>query len=157
MTDSKLSYNPTLINPIEKYTEVQRSKIHGFGLFAKKLIQKGTIWWYARPQDVLIMTKDQFQILETSHTSKLIDNFIQTVLTYSYYERELDALIFCLDNSRFVNHSINANSVTKKENGFCVIARRDIQPGEEISEDYSKYTPCAWLVKYKKWYNYSCW
>lgn len=157
MTDAKLSYNPSSINPIEKYTEVRPSKIHGIGLFAKKLIQKGTIWWYARPQDVLIFTKNQFQILETSHNSKLIDNFIHTLLIYSYYEREYDALILCLDDSRYVNHSYDANSFSKEENGFCAIVQRDIQPGEEITEDYSKYTLCPWLKKYEKLYNLSCW
>jgi len=80
------------------------------------------------------------------------------LLTYSYYERDLDSLIFCLDNSRFVNHSFNANSgASKDENGFCAAALRDIQPGEEITEDYSKYTLCSWLKKYKEYFDPCCW
>lgn len=158
MVNTKIPYNLTLINPIDEYAEVNPSKIHGLGLFAKKLIQKGTIWWHARPQDVLIITKKQFLTLDNSHKSSLMKEYIQTLLTYSYYERNLDALIFCLDNSRFVNHSKNANSgASEDENGFCAVALRDIQLGEEITEDYSKYTLCSWLKKYKKYFDPSCW
>ena len=158
MINTDLIYNFTTINPIEEYTEVRPSKIHGMGLYAKKLIPKGTKWWHARPQDVLIITKEQFLNLDNSLKSSLMDNFMKILLTYSYYERELDALIFCLDNSKFVNHSTNANSgASEDENGFCAIAQRDIQPGEEITEDYSKYTLCSWLKKYKEHFDPSCW
>lgn len=158
MINTEIPYNLTAINPIDEYAEVLPSKIHGLGLFAKKLIQKGTIWWHARPQDVLIITKNQFLTLDNSHKSSLINDYIQILLTYSYYERNLDALIFCLDNSRFVNHSNNANSgASEDENGFCAVTLRNIQSGEEITEDYSKYTLCIWLKKYKKYFDPSCW
>jgi SET domain-containing protein len=158
MINTKIPYNITAINPIDEYAEVRSSKIHGLGLFAKKKILKDTKWWHARPQDVLIITKKQFLTLENSHKSSMMNDYIQILLTYSYYERNLDALIFCLDNSRFVNHSNNANSgASKDENGFCAVALRDIQPGEEITEDYSKYTLCIWLKKYKNYFDPSCW
>jgi SET domain-containing protein len=158
MVNNKIPYNLSSINPIDEYTEVHRSKIHGLGLFAKKLIPKGTIWWHARPQDILIITKNQFLTLENSLKTSSMNGYIDTILTYSYYERNLDALIFCLDNSRFVNHSENANSgASEDENGLCAMALRDIQPGEEITEDYSKYTLCSWLKKYKEYFDPSCW
>jgi SET domain-containing protein len=158
MTIFKIPYNLKSENPIDKYAEVQSSKIHGLGLFAKSFIPKGTIWWHARPQDVLIIKKEQFLILDSSHKSPTMENFIKTLLTYSYYERDLNALIFCLDDSRYVNHSFEANSgASKDENGFCAVAQKDIQPGEEITEDYSKYTLCNWLKKYKEYFNPCCW
>ena len=130
MPYSKIPYNLTSVNPIGEYTEVRPSKIHGLGLFAKEFIPKGTIWWHARPQDVLIITKAQFLTLDNSHQSSLMNNYLESLLTYSYYERELDALIFCMDNSRYVNHSFNANSgASEDENGFCSVAQRDIEPG----------------------------
>lgn len=80
------------------------------------------------------------------------------ILIYSYYEREFDALIFCLDNSRYVNHSINLNSgAPEDESAFCSVAQRDINVGEEITEDYSKYTICNWLKKYNRCFDPSCW
>lgn len=158
MKNIEIPYNFTAINPIDEYAKVRQSKIHGLGLFAKKLIPKGTKWWHARPKDVLILTKEQFLTLDASYKTSLMNDYIQTLLTYSYYERNLDALIFCLDNSRFVNHSANANSgASEDENGFCAIAQRDIQPGEEITEDYSKNTLCSWLKIYKEYFEPCCW
>lgn len=158
MTNIEIPYNKNTINPIDDYTEVKVSDIHGLGLFAKKYIAKGTIWWHARPQDVLIITKIQFLTLDSSYKTSITNNFMENLLTYSYYERDLDALIYCLDNSRYVNHSLNANSgASEDENGFCAVAIKDIHPGEEITEDYSKYTLCSWLKKYKKYFDPSCW
>lgn len=103
-SNNKIPYNNTPINPIKEYAEVKSSQIHGLGLFATKLIPKKTIFWHARPQDVLIMTKDQFFILDTSNKSPLMNNYIHCILTYSYYEKDTDTLVFCLDDSRYINH-----------------------------------------------------
>jgi SET domain-containing protein len=158
MPYKEIPYNKSSYNPIEEYAEVKTSDIHGLGLFAKRMIPKNTIWWHARPKDVLIVSKEQFLTLENSKKSTLIKNYIHSLLTYSYYERELDALIFCLDDSRYVNHSFTANSgAAKDETGFRAMALRDIQAGEEITEDYSKYTLCSWLQEYKEYFDPCCW
>jgi len=115
MNDIELLPNPRSNNPIDDYTEVKPSNIHGLGLFARKFIPKDTIWWNARPKDVLVITKDQFLNLDSSHKNSLIDDFIHNLLHYSYYDNNLDALIFSLDNSRFVNHSFSPNSGGSKD------------------------------------------
>ncbi|MHA2401048.1 MAG: SET domain-containing protein [Promethearchaeota archaeon] len=153
-----IPYNLTLNNPIKEYAEVKQSKIHGLGLFAKKLIPKKTIFWHARPQDILIMTREQFFTIDASHKSELVDEYIKFILIYSYYEKDTDTLILCLDDTKFINHSNNANSGTSmEEHGFCAIADKDIQPGEEITEDYSTYLPCPWLKKYNHIFELHCW
>ncbi|MFX1569105.1 MAG: SET domain-containing protein [Promethearchaeota archaeon] len=158
MKDTKIPFNPTPINPINEYSEVKQSDIHGLGLFAKKKIPKGTKFWYARPQDVLIISRDQFLILDSANTSTSMKDFMHYLLTYSFYERDQDALIFCLDNAKFVNHSFNPNSGASEDgNGFSSVALKDILPGEEITEDYSKYTLCSWLKKYKTYFDPCCW
>jgi SET domain-containing protein len=158
MKKNDIPFNLTNNNPISAYTEVKKSKIHGLGLFAKKKIPKGRIWWHARPQDVLIIYENQFLSLDNSLKSPSMESFMNSLLTYSYYERDLNALVFCLDNSRYVNHSFEANSgASEDENGFCALALRDIVPGEEITEDYSKYTLCNWLKKYKEYFDPCCW
>jgi len=143
MTDIILPYNPTSINPIEEFTIVGQSKIHGLGLLAKKFIPKGTVWWYAREEDVMIITKEQFLTIDSSIKSPQMEEFMTILLIYSYYERDINALVFCLDNSKYVNHSFNPNSgISEDASTFCSVALRDIQIGEEITEDYSKYTIC---------------
>ncbi len=158
MVEYHIPYNFHKDNPIQKYAEVKPSQIHGLGLFAKILIPKRTIWWHARPQDVLIISKKQFLTLDSSKKSKVIVKFMNSLLTYSYYERDLDALILSLDNSRYVNHSFDANSGASEDgNGFCAVAQQDIPAGVEITEDYSKYTLCSWLKKYKEYFDPCCW
>ena len=158
MTAEVIPYNPSSINPIEEYAVVRPSKIHGFGLFAKKLIPKGTVWWHAREQDVMIITKDQFIMFDSSAKSPQIENFMTILLNYSYCERDIEALIFILDNNRYVNHSFKPNSgLTEDGTGLRSVAQRDIQIGEEITEDYSKYTIFNWLKKYNSFFDPSCW
>ncbi|MEJ2251408.1 MAG: SET domain-containing protein [Candidatus Lokiarchaeota archaeon] len=158
MSRDKIPFNRNPKNPIKDFGEVKQSKIHGLGLFAKNKIPCGTVWWHARPKDVIIITKEQFLNLDRSYKSQAIHNYINILLTYSYYERNLDSLVFCVDDSRYVNHSFDANSgASEDENGFCAVALRDIQPGEEITEDYSKYTLCSWLRKYKEYFDPCCW
>ncbi len=158
MTDIVIRYNRSSINPIEEYAVVRPSKIHGLGLFAKKLIPKGTVWWHAREQDVMIITKEQFIMFDSSIKSPQIENFMTILLNYSYCERDIDALIFILDNNRYVNHSFNPNSgQPEDEPGICSVALRDIQIGEEITEDYSKYTIFNWLKKYNSFFDPSGW
>ncbi|MFW9882554.1 MAG: SET domain-containing protein [Candidatus Thorarchaeota archaeon] len=152
-----IPYNFTSKNPIEEYVEVRKSKIHGLGLFAKKLIPKGTVWWHARPQDVLIITKSQFLTLDKPPKTPLITSYIEILLTYAYYDEIFDILVFCLDYSKYVNHSDNPNSGTIEEHTLNAISRKNIHPGEEITEDYSTYTFCNWLEKYKEFFDPSCW
>jgi SET domain-containing protein len=152
-----IPYNHNPKNPIEEFAEVKKSEIHGLGLFATKIIPKGTVWWHARAQDVLIVTKQQFKVLDSSNKTALVDNYISALLTYSYYDMELDALVFCLDDAKFVNHSYAPNTGSIEENSVNSITNRDIQPGEEITEDYTTYIKCAWLEKYKKYFDPTCW
>jgi SET domain-containing protein len=155
--NNNIPYNNSPHNPIEEFTEVKTSKIHGIGLFAKKLIPKGKMWWHARPEDVLILTKKQFLTLDNSLKTSSVDKFIEGLLTYAYYDEVLDALVFCLDNSRFVNHSLNPNSGTVDEHSLNAIASRDIQPGEEITENYLYYVSCDWLQGYREFFDPTCW
>jgi len=60
MKGFKIPYNPKPVNPIDEYTEVK-------------------IWWHARPQDVLIISKDQFLILDNSHYKFFFKNSIISV------------------------------------------------------------------------------
>ena len=81
MNNIGILYNPKPINPIDEYTNLKPSKIHGLGLFAKKFIPKGTIWWFARPQDVLIIFKEQFITLTSSHKNNSLKDFMHNLLT----------------------------------------------------------------------------
>lgn len=137
-------------NPVDEYTEVRLSPIEGFGLFAKKLIPEGFAWFHARQKDVIVITRDQYSVFENSfkppliYQPRLINQFSRCLLTYSFYHPTLDALIFCLDNARYVNYSESPNSALNLP-GIRSVALRNIHPGEEITENYSLYPKARWV------------
>lgn len=96
----------------------------GFGVFATQLIPKGTITWALDELD---------QTLEPEAVQTLDEDRKKLVLKYSYRNQD-GKYILCWDNGRYVNHSFHANCIgTAYE---IEIAVRDIQPGEQLTDDY---------------------
>ena len=132
-------------NPLNTLTETRPSPVHGLGIFAKTDIPEGTVWWRARPCDVLLIEQDQFDTFRTSHHSPVSRALLEALYTYSYYSAEDDALILILDHARYTNHSFQPNSTVVDEPGVIgSITLRDIQAGEELVEDYSLFDQCPW-------------
>lgn len=135
-----------IVNLITELTEVKPSPIKDLGLFAKRFIPQGTIWWSATPCNVLLIDREKYLTLKKSIESPSTKSFEQTILVYSYYVLCYDSLVFCLDNMRYVNHSYNPNSGdTPDFYPFASMALRDIYPGEEILEDYTTFDQCPWI------------
>jgi uncharacterized protein len=96
----------------------------GYGVVATKFIPKGTITWVLDKLD-RIFTGDQVQQM---------DPLYQEVLDKYTYRNPQGNYVLCWDNARFVNHSSNSNCITTAYD--FEIAIRDIQPGEELTDDY---------------------
>jgi hypothetical protein len=96
----------------------------GYGVFATKLIPKGTITW---------VLDDLDQILEPSRVESLDPLRKQDVLKYSFRNQD-GQYILCWDKARFVNHSFHANCVGTAYD--LELAARDIYPGEQLTDDY---------------------
>lgn len=123
--------------------EVRPSTIHGLGLFARKHLPKGTIWLAGTAEQKLVITRPQYEILTQSEQTPDISVFITIIHQYAIYDATLDVLILFLNDSRYVNHATNPNSYTPPGAYHCE-ALRDIEPGEEILEDYNTYDHCPW-------------
>jgi len=96
----------------------------GYGLFATRLIPKGTITWAADSLD---------QIVSPARLGELPDLLRSHACKYSYLNGRGDRIL-CWDHGRFVNHSCAAACLSP---GFDFeIAVRDIAPGAEITDDY---------------------
>jgi hypothetical protein len=101
----------------------------GYGLFATRLIPKGTITWAGDSLDRVISPAsiDALPALLKAQTHK-----------YSYLNGRGDRIL-CWDHGRFVNHSCAAACLSP---GFDFeIAVRDIAAGEEITDDYGTLNP----------------
>ncbi|MAY83098.1 MAG: SET domain-containing protein-lysine N-methyltransferase [Flavobacteriales bacterium] len=96
----------------------------GYGVVAKQFIPAGTITW------VLDKLDREFSPLEFQQ----MDPIYQEILDTYTFRNNNGNLILCWDNGRYVNHSFNSNCLTTAYD--FEIAIRDIQPGEQLTDDY---------------------
>ncbi len=107
-------------------TFLEKSPINGVGCIAGEFIPKGTIIWkFQENFDVRI---DDLQFKELP---KIAQEF---VLHFAYYSKKEGGYIVCLDNAKYTNHSLDPNMKTIDKE--TCIAVKDINDGEEITEDY---------------------
>lgn len=110
---------------IHPHTEVRFiSNEVGYGVVATKFIPAGTITW------VLDKLDREFSPLDFQNMEPLYQEILDT---YTYRNNNGN-LVLCWDHGRFVNHSFNSNCLTTAYD--FEIAIRDIQPGEQLTDDY---------------------
>ncbi len=100
------------------------SKEVGYGIVATAFIPAGTITW------VLDKFDREFTPIEYSQMSPVY----QSILTTYAFRNNKGNYMLCWDNERFINHSFKSNCLTTAYD--FEIAIRDIQPGEELTDDY---------------------
>lgn len=107
-------------------TYLDKSRIHGIGVFAGEDIRKGRrLWVFAEGFDHCYTPK-QFAKLP-----KQARDFLK-----SYGYRVDGEVLFTVDNDRHINHSDAPN--TYLHDGYA-IARVDIRKGTEITNDYREF------------------
>lgn len=108
----------------------------GFGVFATDFIPQGTI----------VYVQDELEIvLPADHPLLTADIYKPILDKYSTIEKDGSHLL-SWDIARYVNHSCQSNALSTGY-GFEV-AIRNIQPGEEITDDYGQFNlpydmPCS--------------
>jgi len=96
----------------------------GYGVVATEFIPAGTITW------VLDKLDKEFTHKEVN----LFEDFYKDIIDTYSFRNSKGNFILCWDNGRFVNHSFNSNCLTTAYD--FEIAIRDIQPGEQLTDDY---------------------
>jgi uncharacterized protein len=110
---------------IHPHTELRFiSEAMGQGVFATRLIPKGTITW----------VRDDFdQAFTVAAVERMTSEYQRILEKYSFVDAK-GMVVLCWDHSRFFNHSCRANCLSA---GYDFeLAVRDIQPGEELTDDY---------------------
>ncbi len=100
------------------------SKEIGYGVVAKEFIPAGTITW------VLDELDREFTPAQFKKMNPLYQNILDTYC----YRNNKGNLVLCWDYGRYVNHSFKSNCLSTAYD--FEIAIRDIQPGEELTDDY---------------------
>ncbi len=96
----------------------------GYGVVATQLIPAGTITWVMDHLD-REFTPKQFQ--------KMSSVYQEILETYTFRTNNGN-LVLCWDHGRFVNHSFKSNCISTAYD--FEIAVRDIQVGEQLTDDY---------------------
>jgi len=103
-------------------TRVDRSPIHGVGLFAAQPIAKGTkIWEMHAIIDVAIDPADLEQLPEPA---------LSLIKRLAYLDRSSNKYILSTDGAQYMNHADESNIRDD-------VAVRDIAEGEELTENYA--------------------
>jgi hypothetical protein len=111
-----------MIHPATELRHV--NDIIGYGVFATAFIPAGTITWVRDALD---------QILTSEQAAKLPAPYHPILDKYTFADAS-GRLVLCWDHARFINHSCEATCLSP---GFeFEIAIRDLQPGEELTDDY---------------------
>ncbi len=107
---------------------IDKSPIHGLGVFASEFIPKGTcIWEFTLGCD---------QIYSDEMLAALTPVQREIILFYGYIEPGMEGVILCCDNARHYNFSSEPNSGSDhraKHGARSTYALRDIIEGEELT------------------------
>ncbi|MCA9921085.1 MAG: SET domain-containing protein [Anaerolineales bacterium] len=100
----------------------------GYGVFATAFIAHGTVVYVQDPLEIVI--KEDSLLLRDP-------NCLPHIEKYAYFDEEGNRII-SWDIAKYVNHCCHSNTLSTGY-GF-EIAVRDIQPGEEITDEYALFT-----------------
>ncbi len=120
-------------------TYLDRSAIHGLGVFAGEFIRKGAkVWRFVEGYDRFYSPKEFLKLPKPAR------EFI------SFYGYRVDGeILLTIDHDRHMNHSEKANTGWRSGH---IVATRDIPKGVEITNNYRLFDAafCAAFLKKKK-------
>lgn len=113
-------------------TYLGSSTIEGIGVFASEPLKAGTlIWAFDKTFDQTI-PRSQL-ITAPEHVADFFERY-----AYPLHNAP-DLLVLEFDNGRFMNHCVKPNTdFTQVIKGYTL---RDIEPGEELTCNYSEFDP----------------
>jgi SET domain-containing protein len=115
-------------------TKVKESTIEWVGLFADEFIPKWTIIWKFTPGFDLKYTQAEIE--------KLPQAAQEYIERYAWLSKKSGKICFSIDNGKYFNHSNTPNTLSnyyENEEEVITKAIKDIQPGEELTDDYSTF------------------
>lgn len=134
--EPKLEFGTGMYSTMHKSVELRKSECGGYrssGLFATELIPKGTIVWCGEGDDDEVVSIEEFNSFSKDKKEWFLNFSFQVDKDTLSSVRSLDDLE--KDASHYMNHSCDPTVWFVGD--LLLEARRDIQPGEEITYDYA--------------------
>ncbi|MDQ5971222.1 MAG: uncharacterized protein QG566_168 [Patescibacteria group bacterium] len=110
---------------------LDKSPIHGIGLFAGEDIKMGQNIWLPSHQLTFHFNDSELKTLPSQE--------IRIVKHYGYLHKKTNIWHFCSEDSRYINHSENPNTYLTPENTDGFMAKKDIKKDEELTQDYRDF------------------
>ena len=143
---NKMNPMSAMINPLNKpttspYVLKKRSAIHGYGIYARKDIPKGT--------SIIEYVGEKISKAEAERRGPSLEELAQkthdqgAVYIFELNGRQDIDGNFPYNTARYINHSCDPNCEAEIDRGrIWTIALRDIAKGEELSYNYGYDLEC---------------
>jgi len=114
-------------------TYLDRSPIHGIGIFATTFIPGGTTVWEFTPNADQVFSEDDL--------ARLLPLQRETILFYGYIEPGREGVVLCCDNARHFNLLRTPNCASREVSAhgyISTVALHDIAAGEELTYPFEE-------------------
>ena len=120
-------------------TYINKSPIHGIGVFAAEDVDAGALLWEFNP----LIDK----AIPEAELDSLPAHVKEWVIIHAWLDSDGNRCIG-LDDDKYINHSDNPNTQYVTESNTFV-SLRDIKKDEELTEDYTEYSISAFAKSLK--------
>ena len=112
--------------------KLNKSKLHGIGLFADEYLEKGQLVYTASPILDVNITQRQFYSLD--------DKEQREIKYWGFWDEAKRLWHVDFDSSRFINHSFTPTLIQDpKHKDAYLITIRDVKAGEELTQNYLEF------------------
>ncbi len=112
--------------------KLNKSKIHGIGLFTEEDLKKGQLVYTASPLLDVNISREQFDSLDEKEKRE--------IRCWGFWDKPNNVWHSDFDNTKFVNHSFNPTlTQNPKYKDAYLVATRDVKAGEELTQNYLEF------------------
>lgn len=112
--------------------KLDKSKLHGIGLFTLRGLKKGQVVYTASPLLDVNITQDEFNCLSENEKNE--------IKYWGFWDGPNNVWHVDFDNSKFINHSVNPTlTQDPKHKVAYLVTTRDVGAGEELTQNYLEF------------------
>ena len=120
--------------------KLDKSKLHGVGLFTEEDLKKGQVVYTASPLLDVDITDKEFESLNKKEKRE--------IKYWGFWDEPNNVWHIDFDNSKFINHSFEPTLTQKSEHKEAyLITTRAVRKGEELTQNYLEFETKEDLIK----------